>query len=59
MANLPSLQLIAPLPQLSGEIQDACCDYADVEQTNNDLYGALRDIVATPYFRYHKVSYSA
>ncbi|ORY87524.1 hypothetical protein BCR35DRAFT_277447 [Leucosporidium creatinivorum] len=41
--------------KLSGEIQDACCDYATVEQTNNDLFAALHDIVATPYFRYHKV----
>ncbi|BGP17089.1 hypothetical protein JCM10213_006881 [Rhodosporidiobolus nylandii] len=39
----------------SGQIQDACCDFETVEQVNHDLFGQLHALVATPYFRYHKV----
>jgi hypothetical protein len=42
--------------QPTGQIQDACCDFETVESVNNQLYRSLHDIVATPYFRYHKVS---
>ncbi|KAK4054599.1 endoplasmic oxidoreductin-1 [Microbotryomycetes sp. JL221] len=41
--------------KLSGEIQDACCDYATVEQTNDQLFDELHNIVSLPFFRYHKV----
>ncbi|GAA5979726.1 hypothetical protein JCM11641_004066 [Rhodosporidiobolus odoratus] len=39
----------------SGQITDACCDFETAESVNHDLFGTLHDLVATPYFRYHKV----
>ncbi|GAA5907739.1 hypothetical protein JCM5296_007457 [Sporobolomyces johnsonii] len=39
----------------TGQIQDACCDYETVETVNQDLFDRLHGLVATPYFRYHKV----
>ncbi|GAA6002909.1 ER oxidoreductin [Rhodotorula paludigena] len=39
----------------TGQIHDACCDYETVESVNEDLFGRLHELVATPYFRYHKV----
>ncbi|GAA5853012.1 hypothetical protein JCM8547_004768 [Rhodosporidiobolus lusitaniae] len=39
----------------SGQIQDACCDFETVENVNHDLFTGLHELVATPYFRYHKV----
>ncbi|GAA5936261.1 hypothetical protein JCM3775_006447 [Rhodotorula graminis] len=39
----------------TGQIHDACCDYETVESVNEELFGRLHDLVATPYFRYHKV----
>ncbi|GAA5944516.1 hypothetical protein JCM1841_006465 [Sporobolomyces salmonicolor] len=39
----------------TGQIQDACCDYETVETVNQDLFDRLHRLVATPYFRYHKV----
>lgn len=41
--------------QPTGQIHDACCDYETVESVNEDLFGRLHELVATPYFRYHKV----
>jgi hypothetical protein len=37
-------------------IQDACCDFESVESVNNRLYDRLHQLVATPFFRFHKVS---
>ncbi|BGP33040.1 endoplasmic oxidoreductin-1 [Rhodotorula toruloides] len=39
----------------TGQIHDACCDYETVESVNEDLFGRLHELVAEPYFRYHKV----
>ncbi|GAA6018256.1 hypothetical protein JCM10207_002887 [Rhodosporidiobolus poonsookiae] len=39
----------------SGQIQDACCDFETVESVNHDLFSKVHELVATPYFRYHKV----
>ncbi|GAA5912698.1 hypothetical protein JCM8208_007734 [Rhodotorula glutinis] len=39
----------------TGQIHDACCDYETVEGVNEELFGRLHELVATPYFRYHKV----
>ncbi|GAA6034544.1 hypothetical protein JCM8097_005385 [Rhodosporidiobolus ruineniae] len=39
----------------SGQIQDACCDFETVETVNHDLFERVHELVATPYFRYHKV----
>ncbi|GAA5824471.1 hypothetical protein JCM11251_000437 [Rhodosporidiobolus azoricus] len=39
----------------SGQIQDACCDFETVESVNHDLFERVHQLVATPYFRYHKV----
>ena len=53
--GVSSLCLLLSRSQPSGLIEDACCGFEDVEQVNNDLFSSLHDIVATPYFRYHKV----
>ncbi|GAA5936422.1 ER oxidoreductin [Sporobolomyces koalae] len=39
----------------TGQIQDACCDFETIESVNRDLFDRLHGLVATPYFRYHKV----
>ncbi|BGP41074.1 endoplasmic oxidoreductin-1 [Rhodotorula kratochvilovae] len=39
----------------TGQIHDACCDYETVESVNEELFGRLHELVADPYFRYHKV----
>ncbi|GAA5916766.1 hypothetical protein JCM6882_003052 [Rhodosporidiobolus microsporus] len=39
----------------SGQIQDACCDFETVESVNHELFERVHELVATPYFRYHKV----
>ncbi|KAL0055639.1 hypothetical protein WJX82_002716 [Trebouxia sp. C0006] len=43
--------------QLSGTVQDCCCDYASVEKANKQqLNPLLSQLVRTPFFRYFKVN---
>ncbi|GAA5974961.1 hypothetical protein JCM5350_004521 [Sporobolomyces pararoseus] len=40
----------------TGQIQDACCDFEQIEQINNlSLFERLHNLVETSYFRYYKV----
>lgn len=43
--------------QLSGTVQDCCCDYVSVEKANKQhLNPLLTQLVKTPFFRYFKVN---
>ncbi|KAL3154147.1 hypothetical protein ABBQ32_013672 [Trebouxia sp. C0010 RCD-2024] len=47
----------AGMCQLSGTVQDCCCDYASVERANKQQFNPLlSQIVKTPFFRYFKVN---
>ncbi|GAA5948755.1 hypothetical protein JCM3765_004996 [Sporobolomyces pararoseus] len=39
----------------TGQIQDACCDFEQIETVNFNLFTKLHKLVSTRYFRYHKV----
>lgn len=44
------------LDNLSGVVEDCCCDYATVNTLNRDvLFPLLQRLVRTPFFRYFKV----
>eukprot|EP00898_Chlorokybus_atmophyticus_P005506 jgi/Chlat1/5957/Chrsp4S06292 len=43
--------------QLNGTVSDCCCDYATVDQLNEDVFKpVLSNLVTTPFFRYFKVN---
>ncbi|KAJ1567551.1 hypothetical protein HK405_005556 [Cladochytrium tenue] len=39
----------------SGKIQDACCEYSDVETVNSKVNPLLEELVTTSFFRYYKM----
>lgn len=41
-------------------VEDCCCDYETVDNLNSEVLNPLlQDLVATPFFRYFKVSHSS
>lgn len=40
----------------TGPIETTQCDYETVESVNEELYDHLHGLVATPFFRYFRVS---
>ncbi|KII92731.1 hypothetical protein PLICRDRAFT_172784 [Plicaturopsis crispa FD-325 SS-3] len=39
----------------TGPIETTMCDYETIESVNDELYGTLRDLVQTPFFKYFQV----
>lgn len=42
--------------QPTGPIEMTQCDFETVESVTDELYNNLHDLVATPFFRYYRVS---
>ena len=41
--------------QVSGQLQDCCCQAETVDDINNTLYPLLQRLVKTTFFKYYKV----